>query len=105
MVIKVESGTTTFAIVDQNQLLLYRALENGGAAVTGESLIDDVNTSLVYFEDRYNVAVDRLLVSGVQSAQALQEAFGDRSIRVEELVSRRWPAQRPAMCHDRRWRV
>ncbi len=30
MVIKVERGTTTFAIVDQNQLLLYRALENGG---------------------------------------------------------------------------
>jgi type IV pilus assembly protein PilM len=86
MIIKVESGTTTFAIVDQNQLLLHRALENGGAAVTGESLIEDVNTSLVYFEDRYNVAVDRLLVSGVQSGQALQAAFDDRSIKVEELV-------------------
>ena len=88
MVIKVERGTTTFAIVDQNQLLLYRALENGGAAVTGESLVDDVNTSLVYFEDRYGVAVDRVLVTGVQSAQALQEAFSNGSnIRVEELVS------------------
>ena len=54
MVIKVERGTTTFAIVDQNQLLLYRALENGGSAVSGESLVDDVNTSLVYFEDRYS---------------------------------------------------
>ena len=53
MVIKVERGTTTFAIVDKNQLLLYRALENGGSAVSGESLVDDVNTSLVYFEDRY----------------------------------------------------
>ena len=30
MVIKVEQGTTTFAIVDQGQLLLYRALDNGG---------------------------------------------------------------------------
>lgn len=86
MVIKVESGTTSFAIVDQNQLLLYRALENGGAAVTGESLIDDVNTSLIYFEDHYNVAVDRLLVSGVLAGQALQAAFADRSIKVEELV-------------------
>jgi type IV pilus assembly protein PilM len=87
MVIKVESGITSFAIVDHNQLLLYRALENGGAAVTGESLIDDVNTSLVYFEDRYNVSVDRLLVSGVQSGEALQAAFEDRSVKVEELVS------------------
>ncbi len=44
MVIKVERGTTTFAIVDNNQLLLHRALENGGATVSGESLVDDVNT-------------------------------------------------------------
>jgi type IV pilus assembly protein PilM len=88
MVIKVETGTTTFAIVDQNQLLLYRALENGGSVVTGESLVDDVNTSLVYFEDRYGIGVDRLLVTGVQSAQALQAAFGEGSkIKVEELVS------------------
>ncbi len=88
MVIKVERGTTTFAIVDQNQLLLYRALENGGSAVTGESLVDDVNTSLVYFEDRYAVGVDRLLVAGVQSTQALQDAFSPTAnLRVEELVS------------------
>jgi type IV pilus assembly protein PilM len=88
MVIKVERGTTTFAIVDQNQLLLYRSLENGGAAVTGEALVDDVNTSLVYFEDRYAVGVDRVLVVGVDSAQELQQALNaTASIRVEELVS------------------
>jgi type IV pilus assembly protein PilM len=87
MVIKVESGTTTFAIVDRDQLLLYRALENGGTAVTGESLVDDVNTSLVYFEDRYEVTVERLLISGVQSGQALQAAFSDRAVKVEDLVS------------------
>ena len=86
MVIKVEQGTTTFAIVDQGQLLLYRALDNGGVTVSGESLIDDVNTSLVYFEDRYGVNVDRVLVTGVQSPQLLQEAFVGR-IHVEELVS------------------
>jgi type IV pilus assembly protein PilM len=88
MVIKVEPGTTSFAIVDRDQLLLYRALENGGTAVTGESLVDDVNTSLVYFEDRYGISVDRVLVTGVQSAQALQAAFStSSSIRVEELIS------------------
>ena len=87
MVIKVEPGTTTFAVVDQNQLLLYRSLENGGTAVTGESLVDDVNTSLVYFEDRYGISVERVLVTGVQSAQSLQTAFSSSNIRVEELVS------------------
>lgn len=87
MAIKVETGTTTFAIVDDDQLLLYRALENGGTAVTGESLVDDVNTSLVYFEDRYGISVERLLVTGVQSAQDLQSAFGNSSVRVEELVT------------------
>jgi type IV pilus assembly protein PilM len=90
MVIKVELGTTTFAIVDQNQLRLYRALENGGSAVTGDSLVDDVNTSLVYFEDRYAVGVDRVLVAGVESAQELQTALSASSnICVEELVSNR----------------
>ena len=89
MVIKVERGTTTFAIVDNNQLLLHRALDNGGSAVNGESLVDDVNTSLVYFEDRYSVGVDRVLVTGVESAQVLQEALSaSANIRVEELVSR-----------------
>lgn len=88
MVIKVENGTTTFAIVNQEQLLLYRALENTGSAITGESLADDINTSLVYFEDRYGVKVDRLLVTGTRSAQALQEALnGSTHIHVEELVS------------------
>src|SRR5271157_1326800 len=88
MVIKVEPGTTTFAIVDQNQLLLYRSLENGGTAVTGDSLVDDVNTSLVYFEDRYGISVNRVLVTGGQSAQALQAAFSASiNIRVEELIS------------------
>ncbi len=88
MVIKAELGTATFAILDQNQLLLYRSLENGGTAVTGESLVDDVNTSLVYFEDRYGISVDRVLVTGVQSAQALQAAFNASSnIQVEDLIS------------------
>jgi type IV pilus assembly protein PilM len=88
MVIKVERGTTTFAIVNDNQLLLYRALENGGSAVSGEALVDDVNTSLVYFEDRYAVGVDRVLVVGVESAQELQMALSATSnIRVEELIS------------------
>ena len=88
MVIKVESGSTTFAIVDQNQLLLYRSLEYGGAAVTGESLADDVNTSLVYFEDRHGISVDRVLVTGVQSAEGLEAAFSSSgNLRVEELMS------------------
>ena len=88
MIIKAEQGTTTFAIVDQNELRLYRSLDSAGTVVTGESLLDDVNTSLVYFEDRYGVGVDRVLVTGVESPQALQEALSaTSSIRVEELVS------------------
>ncbi len=87
MVIKVEHGTTTFAIVDQDQLLLYRALDNGGTTVSGESLVDDVNTSLVYFEDRYGVGVDRMLVTGVEDAERLQEALSSTSnvVRIEDL--------------------
>ncbi|HZP25388.1 MAG TPA: hypothetical protein VFB04_18245 [Terriglobales bacterium] len=96
MVIKVERGTTTFAIVDQDQLLLYRALENGGNTVSGESLVDDVNTSLVYFEDRYGVGVDRMLVTGVESVEGLQQALSDTNIRVEGLIAAAASATVPA---------
>jgi len=41
----------------------------------------------VYFEDRYGVNVERVLVTGVQNPQQLQEAFGDGNVRVEDLVS------------------
>ena len=49
--------------------------------------MDDVNTSLVYFEDRYGIAVERVLVTGVQSAQSLEAAFSSGNMRIEELVS------------------
>jgi hypothetical protein len=56
--------------------------------VSGESLVDDVNTSLVYFEDRYAVGVDRVLVTGVESPQELQRALNATAdIRVEELIT------------------
>ena len=88
MVIKVESREPRpLPSSTRTSCCSIASLENGGTAVTGESLVDDVNTSLVYFEDRYGISVDRVLVTGVQSAQALQAAFGNSNIRVEELIS------------------
>ncbi|MGE0407505.1 MAG: hypothetical protein AB7O65_14520 [Candidatus Korobacteraceae bacterium] len=65
LVLKVDSTTSTLAIVDSNQLLLFRTLENPFTGrVSGEQLAEDIYPSLVFFEDNYSLQVRRILVGG-----------------------------------------
>lgn len=86
MLLKVDTGTTSVAIVDQNQLLLFRTLESGGD-VSPERLAEDVYPSIVYLQDNYGLAVERVVLAGVggagQYSQILTEQTG---ARVEEIV-------------------
>ena len=89
LVLNVEAGTTSVAVLDNDQLLLFRTLENSGvSSVTGDRLADDVYPSIVFFQDTYGVNVERVLVAGVvdlhQVAPALESQTG---ARVQELVS------------------
>jgi type IV pilus assembly protein PilM len=89
LVLNVESDTTSVAVLDQDQLLLFRTLENsGGANITGERLADDIYPSIVFFQDTYGVNVERVLVAGVVDlhnvAPALEMQTG---ARVQELVT------------------
>jgi len=88
MVLKVDRGTTSVAMVDKNELLLFRTLESGSAETNGERLAEDVYPSIVFFQDTYGVSVERLLVAGstptAQIAPALEAQTG---MRVQELVS------------------
>jgi type IV pilus assembly protein PilM len=88
LVVKLDASTTTVAILDQGQLLLFRTLENpGGGQVDGTQLAESVYPSLVFFQDTYGISVQRVLVAGVpvqQIGTALEEQTG---ARVEELVS------------------
>ncbi len=89
LIVKVDTTTTALAIVSNDQLMLFRILENlGGPTTTAEQLVPDVHASLVFFQDTYNMRVDRILVGGLIDAEALGGALESQTgIKVENLVS------------------
>jgi type IV pilus assembly protein PilM len=92
LVIKVDSSSTSVAIVQDEQLLLYRTLENPrGGQLTAEGLAEDIYPSLVFFQDNYGMNVERILLGGLVSARDLGPALETHTgARVSDLVS---PAQ------------
>jgi type IV pilus assembly protein PilM len=98
LVIKSDSTTTTLSIVAGGELLLFRTLENpGGIPPTADQLIPDVHASLVFFQDTYNMRVDRILVGGLIDAEALgAELESQTEIPVKNLISdRHFASARP----------
>jgi len=89
LVLKVDSNTTSVAIVKGGDLLLYRTLENARAGtVAAEALADDIYPSLVFFQDTYGSSVNRILLAGLASAKDLGSALeAQTGARVSDLVS------------------
>jgi type IV pilus assembly protein PilM len=88
LVIKADSITTTLAIVSNNQLMLFRTLESQGGSVSAEQLVPDVHASLVFFQDTYNMRVDRILVGGMIDAETVGSTLESQTgVRVENLVA------------------
>jgi type IV pilus assembly protein PilM len=88
LVVKVDARTTSIAILDQKQLLLFRTLENTrGVTISGEQLAEDVYPSVVFFQDTYNTSIEEIFVAGISdlgdAAPALQSQTG---AEVKELV-------------------
>jgi type IV pilus assembly protein PilM len=88
LVIKVDAHTTSIAILDKHQLLLFRTLENArGVTITGEQLAEDVYPSVVFFQDTYATNIEGVYVAGISdlpgAAPALRAQTG---AEVKELV-------------------
>jgi len=88
LVLKVDSRTTSIAILNQEQVMLFRTLENpDGTAITGERLAEEVYPSVVFFQDTYHLNIDRIYVAGlpdlVMAAPALRAQTG---AEVQELI-------------------
>ena len=76
LVVKVDSRTTSIAIMDKQQLLLFRTLENArGSAITGERLAEEIYPSVVFFQDTYHMNIDRIFVAGVPDLGAAAPAL------------------------------
>ncbi|HEV3513866.1 MAG TPA: hypothetical protein VGS05_19320 [Candidatus Sulfotelmatobacter sp.] len=89
LVIKVDAHTTSIAILNEDQLQLFRTLENTrGVTITGEQLAEEVYPSIVFFQDTYHLNIEQIYVAGLPesggAAPALQAQTG---AEVQELVS------------------
>jgi type IV pilus assembly protein PilM len=89
LVVKVDARTIGIAILEQEHLLLIRTLENTrGVTITGDQLAEEVYPSVVFFQDTYNLNIERVYVSGLpetgSAATALKSSSG---AQVEDLVT------------------
>jgi type IV pilus assembly protein PilM len=89
MVVKVDARTASIAILQGQQLLLFRTLENAwGARITGEQLGEEVYPSIVFFQDTYHLNLEQILVSGLSdSGAAIPALTAQTGVSVQELVS------------------
>ena len=81
LVVKVDARNTSIAILNEDQLQLFRTLENTrGVTITGEQLAEEVYPSIVFFQDTYHLNIERIYVAGVSeiggAAPALQAQTG-----------------------------
>src|SRR6267378_1550060 len=89
LVVKVDARSIGIAILDQEQVLLFRTLENvRGITISGEQLAEEVYPSVVFFQDTYKMNIDRIYIAGlpetVGAAPALKAQTG---ATVAELVA------------------
>ena len=89
LVVKVDARTISLAIVDQEQLLLFRTLENlRGVTITGDQLAEEVYPSVVFFQDTYSLNIERVYVAGLpESGGAAPALKSQTGAQVEELVT------------------
>lgn len=89
LVVKVDVRTTSIAILDKQQLLLFRTLENArGVAISGEQLAEDVYPSVVFFQDTYSTNIQQIFVAGVSDMDAAAPALhAQTGAEVRELVT------------------
>lgn len=89
LVVKVDAQTTSLAILNEDQMQLFRTLENSrGIAITGEQLAEEVYPSIVFFQDTYHLNIERIYVAGLSdSATAASALRAQTEADVQDLVS------------------
>ncbi len=89
LVVKVDARTTSIAILNANQLQLFRTLENiRGVTITGDQLAEDIYPSVVFFQDTYHLNIDKIFVSGISDISSAAPALRSQTgAEVEELVT------------------
>src|SRR5580693_6199452 len=89
LVVKVDARTTSIAILNAEQLQLFRTLENTrGVTITGEQLAEEVYPSVVFFQDTYHLNIEKIFVAGISDTGSAAPALrAQTGADVLELVS------------------
>jgi type IV pilus assembly protein PilM len=89
LVVKVDARTTSIAILNAEQLQLFRTLENTrGVTITGDQLAEEVYPSVVFFQDTYHLNIEKIFVAGISDTAAAAPALrAQTGAEVLELVS------------------
>jgi type IV pilus assembly protein PilM len=89
MVVKVDARTTSLAILNADQLQLFRTLENSrGVTVTGDQLAEDIYPSVVFFQDTYHLNLEKIFVAGISDiGNAAPALHAQTGAEVQELVT------------------
>jgi len=88
LLVKVDARTIGIAILDKQQLLLFRNLENArGVTISGEQLAEEIYPSIVFFQDTYHVSLEQIYVAGLSdTGGALPALRAQTGLAVSELV-------------------
>ncbi|MGH9498220.1 MAG: hypothetical protein ACRD3L_03685 [Terriglobales bacterium] len=88
LVVKVDARSIGIAILDKQQLLLFRNLENPrGVTISGEQLAEEVYPSIVFFQDTYHLNIERIFVAGLADVTGAVPALrAQTGAEVHELV-------------------
>jgi type IV pilus assembly protein PilM len=89
LVVKVDARTTSIAILNDDQIQLFRTLENTrGVTITGEQLAEEVYPSVVFFQDTYHLNIEKIFVAGLpESGGAAPALRAQTGAEVHELVA------------------
>jgi type IV pilus assembly protein PilM len=89
LVVKVDARTTSIAILNAEQLQLFRTRENTrGVTITGEQLAEEVYPSVVFFQDTYHLNIEKIFVAGISDTGSAAPALrAQTGAEVQELVS------------------
>ena len=106
LVVKVDAHTTSIAILNADQLQLFRTLENTrGVSITGDQLAEEVYPSVVFFQDTYHLNIEKIFVAGISDTGSAAPALrAQTGAEVQELIS---PSQLGANAGNSvpRWRM
>src|SRR6202051_2770779 len=87
--VMVDARTTSIAILNADQLQLFRTLENTrGVTITGEQLAEDVYPSVVFFQDTYHLNIEKIFVAGLSDTGSAAPALrAQTGAEVQELIT------------------